>query len=972
MKKLMTTLSAIAVAFGLQVVGAADTGTSFEGLPGDSAGIAYDIYAVGGNEYGGGEIGGLDEGQTYWVTNATAEIPDLKVIAGESIQHPYRPLQFDDADQEKYLHIETKLGNPVTRNVSTNGEGTAIGDGFYFDSLVKFTAFDTDPAISLGNDGKLAIWLKEEYVGESLEPSKTNLMITAGYLDADLGEVVATNYTCIVGSDANYLGDGNWHRVTVKAINNIYDSNPTVPGFVVFIDKMKVKSSADKGIDETRLNVQADTYNQDGALFPSAVQADNVQSGIEKSKIKSVSFDGKGDIDDIVFTATAPDFADIKSYVIRLGQNVTNVTYTAYNSGGDEIESGNLTSETPVKSFTYEANMYVEVSDILCADGYMTNGVAGVQANASGYYKPSAPNQYTEFLAKSAGASVNGVPYETLAEAIGAIAGVGESSVKLKLTANAVLSGALPQFNAAGKDVILDLAGYNIVGPATGNGVIVIGSSGCLEITNSTETVGHVIASSASQSAVVASGSLTIRDGVYDGWVRLVNTNGKFISGGKFQIASNGDTARLAALNTAVENALTDAYALVEEAEESPVYYVVDLKPTPTIVTVNFINGELIVATTNIEVGTTLVAPATVPEKTGYTFRAWVTTDDPAEDWNFADPVTEAMALVADFNINQYNVTFDSNGGSYAPESIKVDYNDYAAKPYPDPTKDGYEFLGWFAPEAATAFDFEETPITGDTSLTAHWAIKTCTITFDANGGSVDPASTNFTIETGTITLPTATIAPEVGVYFDGWTNAVIVEAITEFTPTASNLDDFTLYAKWSVPAPPTKHDAGETIACADAEEAADLAAAITANPAAYVNVPEGVAQGAAYCALFQGVADGSSVTIVLTDAATNTVQTAVDAAMETVPLAALASGSEEQQYVRVTAIPGLYYSVSVGASCTSLSEVTPRTLAQDTGAGANIGQDGKISIPVSRPAGLGVTAGFYKVNANIEPAPLD
>ena len=130
MKKLMTTVSAVALALGLY---ATDTGTSFEGL---SAG-AYDITATTG------ELSAQEAGTSYWVTNGTET---LTVVAGTSTDvNSERPDKYKNAAQQKYLSIKTTLGNPVTRNVSVGGAGTAIGSGFYFDSLVKFTAFDGDP-----------------------------------------------------------------------------------------------------------------------------------------------------------------------------------------------------------------------------------------------------------------------------------------------------------------------------------------------------------------------------------------------------------------------------------------------------------------------------------------------------------------------------------------------------------------------------------------------------------------------------------------------------------------------------------------------------------------------------------------------------------------------------------------------------------------------------------------------------------
>ncbi|MGY3751059.1 type I pullulanase [Vagococcus acidifermentans] len=67
----------------------------------------------------------------------------------------------------------------------------------------------------------------------------------------------------------------------------------------------------------------------------------------------------------------------------------------------------------------------------------------------------------------------------------------------------------------------------------------------------------------------------------------------------------------------------------------------------------------------------------------------------------------------------QYDVVFDSNGGSKVP-SQKVSENEKAVKPV-DPTKDGYDFAGWFMEKEFTnAFDFDSL-ITEKLTLYAKW-----------------------------------------------------------------------------------------------------------------------------------------------------------------------------------------------------------------------------------------------------------
>ena len=82
---------------------------------------------------------------------------------------------------------------------------------------------------------------------------------------------------------------------------------------------------------------------------------------------------------------------------------------------------------------------------------------------------------------------------------------------------------------------------------------------------------------------------------------------------------------------------------------------------------------------------TTIKAPA-APTKTGYTFMGWepeIPATMPAGD----------MTIKAQWEINRYTVTFDTDGGSeVAP--ITQDYGTAITAPA-DPTREGYTFMGW-------------------------------------------------------------------------------------------------------------------------------------------------------------------------------------------------------------------------------------------------------------------------------------
>ena len=119
-------------------------------------------------------------------------------------------------------------------------------------------------------------------------------------------------------------------------------------------------------------------------------------------------------------------------------------------------------------------------------------------------------------------------------------------------------------------------------------------------------------------------------------------------------------------------------------------------------------NGGSAVAPITQDYGTDITAPA-APSKTGYTFMGWepeIPATMPAED----------MTITAKWSINQYTVTFDTDGGS-AVDAQTVAYGEKAKTPA-DPTKTGYTFAGWEL--GGNAYDFAAS-VTEDMTLTAKW-----------------------------------------------------------------------------------------------------------------------------------------------------------------------------------------------------------------------------------------------------------
>ncbi len=144
----------------------------------------------------------------------------------------------------------------------------------------------------------------------------------------------------------------------------------------------------------------------------------------------------------------------------------------------------------------------------------------------------------------------------------------------------------------------------------------------------------------------------------------------------------------------------------------------------------------------------------------------------------------------------EVSVKLDPCGGKIGQETIKVNVSD----PYgnmPEPTRDGYTFLGWFTAEkdGEQILESSVVQVSEVHTLYARWATDAYKITFDANGGSLEQASKTVEFGSAYGTLPTPT---KTGYGFAGWYTAKDGgERVTSDTKLekASNV---TLYARWS------------------------------------------------------------------------------------------------------------------------------------------------------------------------------
>ncbi|MDF9825870.1 putative repeat protein (TIGR02543 family) [Breznakia sp. PF5-3] len=115
-------------------------------------------------------------------------------------------------------------------------------------------------------------------------------------------------------------------------------------------------------------------------------------------------------------------------------------------------------------------------------------------------------------------------------------------------------------------------------------------------------------------------------------------------------------------------------------------------------------------------------------EKEGYTFKGWSTTAKGSVEYEEGDTltITSNMTLYAIWEektpINRYTAIFESNGGSSVASQTGMNIGDYINEPT-KPTKEGYEFKGWYLDDNTfmDKWDFVKDTISGDTTLYAKW-----------------------------------------------------------------------------------------------------------------------------------------------------------------------------------------------------------------------------------------------------------
>ena len=200
-------------------------------------------------------------------------------------------------------------------------------------------------------------------------------------------------------------------------------------------------------------------------------------------------------------------------------------------------------------------------------------------------------------------------------------------------------------------------------------------------------------------------------------------------------------------------------------------------------------------------------ATVTASRKTGYKFDGWyngTTKVTSANPYTFAP--TANITLTAKWAINTVSDTVKispSGGGTVSPNPVTGQENTEISTTATPAT--GYNFKYWRYNNLSASGGYSQNTInpmritiTGKRDITAVFELKSYTVTWNANGGTVSPASVSKTHGStlGTLPTPTRDATAEYSYTFAGWFTAA--SGGTQISSTTTVTGNVTYYAHWT------------------------------------------------------------------------------------------------------------------------------------------------------------------------------
>lgn len=188
--------------------------------------------------------------------------------------------------------------------------------------------------------------------------------------------------------------------------------------------------------------------------------------------------------------------------------------------------------------------------------------------------------------------------------------------------------------------------------------------------------------------------------------------------------------------------------------------------------------------------------------RTGYTFQGWYTSPTEGTRITGDTQVTDVnvRTLYAHWKPNPYTISYNSDGGTPPTyPSNTIDFEDYYKLPSEIPTKNGYDFQGWYTGRNGSGSRITTSSrvnIADNHTLYAYWRGKPYDVTFDPNGGN--GSRTTITQYFGSYySLPTSN-PYKTGYTFNGWYTSSSGGSKKTSSTIMNTAADHTLYAQYS------------------------------------------------------------------------------------------------------------------------------------------------------------------------------
>ena len=188
------------------------------------------------------------------------------------------------------------------------------------------------------------------------------------------------------------------------------------------------------------------------------------------------------------------------------------------------------------------------------------------------------------------------------------------------------------------------------------------------------------------------------------------------------------------------------------------------------------------------------LATLPTPKRDGYSFGGWYTDAVEGEKVTVSTVFSKNATIYARWTIETYTITFNADGGTVTPASGTTG-GDWRLGSLPTPVRGGYDFGGWYTSHEGGGDKVTAgTVFTGSITVFASWTIKSYTVTFNGNGGTLTSSSMTTGTDWKLASLPTAT---RLGYDLEGWfTAASGGEAVTLGKVYS---EDTQVYAHWLV-----------------------------------------------------------------------------------------------------------------------------------------------------------------------------